>query len=56
MQGIPICGDVPVRKVHWEPDNADHWIQWTIKDDAAILWAYDPDADTAVEVLRVREK
>jgi hypothetical protein len=28
----------------------------TIKDDAAILWAYDPEAGAAVEILQVREK
>jgi len=44
------------RKIHWAPHNADYWIQWTIKDDAATLWAYDPDAGRAVEVLEVREK
>jgi len=46
----------PARKIHWAPDNADYWIQWTIKDDTATLWAYDPDAGKAVEVLQVREK
>ena len=46
----------PARAIHWKKDGATYWIQWTRKDDAAILWAYDPEAKQAVEVLRVREK
>jgi len=46
----------PARMIHWEPDDADYWIQWTIKGETATLWAFDPEAGKAVEVLQVREK
>jgi len=46
----------PARAIYWQEDQAYYWIQWTRKDDVAVLWAYDPDADKAVEVLQVREK
>ena len=36
---------------------SDYWIQWTHdEDEVAALWAHDPEANEAVEVLRVREK
>ena len=50
-QGISLA-----RIVHWEKDNTDYWIQWTVKDDETALWAYDPVDKKVVEVLRVREK
>lgn len=43
-------------QIHWAKTNSDYWIQWTVKDDAAVLWAYDPEAKKAVEVLQVRER
>jgi hypothetical protein len=46
----------PARVVYWKNDESVYWIQWTVKDDAAILWAYDPDSREVVEVLQVREK
>jgi predicted amidohydrolase YtcJ len=46
----------PARAIHWEKDGQTYWILWTLKDDAAVLWAYDPEARKAVEVLRVRDK
>jgi len=46
----------PARAIYWQKDDTNYWIQWTRKDDTVILWAYDPDADKAVEVLQVREK
>jgi len=46
----------PARAIYWQKDNTNYWIQWTRKDDAVLLWAYDPDADKAVEILQVRNK
>ena len=46
----------PARQIRWQ-EKGDYWIQWTLqKPGTAVLWAYDPDARAAVEVLRVREK
>jgi len=44
------------RKVFWGKDKSEYWIQWTYKDDNAVLWAYDPLIKDVVEVLRVKEK
>jgi hypothetical protein len=44
------------RKIFWEKDNTEYWIQWTYKDESAVLWAYDPLVKDVVEVLKVREK
>ena len=46
----------PARTVFWKADNSTYWIQWTVQDDVAVLWAYDPVTDKVVEALRVREK
>jgi predicted amidohydrolase YtcJ len=46
----------PARTVYWEREDTNYWIQWTVKDDAAVLWAYDPVDKEIVEVLQVREK
>lgn len=46
----------PARKIHWAPHETDYWIQWTMKDEAATLWAYDPEGGKAVEILQVRDK
>ncbi len=46
----------PARAIHWEKDGQTYWILWTLKDDAAVLWAYDPEAGKAVEILQVRDK
>jgi len=46
----------PARAIHWEKDDKDYWILWILKDDAAVLWAYDPKAGKAVEILQVRDK
>ena len=46
----------PARTVRWKKDGHAYWIQWTIKDDVAVLWAYDPEERKAVEVLQVRKK
>lgn len=46
----------PARAIHWDRDDQTYWIQWTLKDDAAVLWAYDPEAGKAVEILQVRDK
>jgi len=46
----------PARAIYWPKDNAYYWIQWTRKDDVAVLWAYDPEAGKAVEILQVRDK
>jgi predicted amidohydrolase YtcJ len=45
----------PARTVYWKNTDSTYWIQWTVKDDAAILWAYDPETNEAVEVLQVRD-
>lgn len=46
----------PARTVYWKNTDATYWIQWTLKDDVAILFAYDPELEKVVEVLQVREK
>jgi len=46
----------PAREIYWKNTDSHYWIQWTIKDDDAILFAYDPVDEKAVEVLQVREK
>jgi len=46
----------PARAIYWPEDEAYYWIQWTRKDDVAVLWAYDPEAGKAVEILQVRDK
>ena len=46
----------PARTVYWKSTDSTYWIQWTLKDDAAVLWAYDPDSRDVVEVLKVRDK
>jgi predicted amidohydrolase YtcJ len=46
----------PAREILWKKDNSKYWIQWTLKDDTAVLWAYDPEVNETVEVLRVKEK
>jgi len=46
----------PARAIYWQKGDMSYWIQWTRKDDVSTLWAYDPDADKAVEILEVREK
>jgi hypothetical protein len=46
----------PARTVLWN-DDATYWIQWTLKSyDTTVLWAYDPVAKKAVEILQVRDK
>jgi hypothetical protein len=44
------------RRIFWEKDNSEYWIQWTYKDEHAVLWAYDPLVEDVVEVLKVKEK
>jgi hypothetical protein len=46
----------PARQIFWEKDNSEYWIQWTYKDENAVLWAYDPLVKDVVEVLKVKEK
>jgi hypothetical protein len=46
----------PARTVYWKSTDATYWIQWALKDDAAVLWAYDPVEKKAVNILRVRDK
>jgi len=46
----------PARAIYWAQDDTNYWIQWTRKGDVAVLWAYDPEAGKAVEVLQVKEK
>jgi predicted amidohydrolase YtcJ len=46
----------PARAIHWKKDGQTYWILWTLKDDAAVLWAYDPEASKAVEILQVSDK
>jgi len=44
------------REIKWK-DEDTFWIQWTLKQPGtAVLWAYEPSAKRAVEVLQVREK
>lgn len=44
------------RAIYWEQDDTNYWIQWTLKDGAAFLWAYDPETGQPVEVLQVRQR
>jgi predicted amidohydrolase YtcJ len=44
----------PAQTVFWRNTDATYWIQWTVKNDVAVLWANDHDASEAVEILRVR--
>lgn len=46
----------PVRAIYWKQDNKNYWIQWTLKDNVAVLWAYDPEQKKAVEILEVKDK
>ena len=46
----------PARQIYWEKSDATYWIQWTLKDETATLFAYDPEVGEAVEVLKVRER
>ncbi len=46
----------PAREIYWKKDDKNYWIQWTLKDKVAVLWAYDPEAKKAVEILQVRDK
>jgi len=43
----------PARTVYWKNTDSVYWIQWTIKNKIASLWAYDPEARKVVEVLQV---
>ena len=46
----------PARTIKWKDDDT-YWIQWTLKSDGiAVLWAFDPSAKKAVEILQVRDK
>jgi predicted amidohydrolase YtcJ len=45
----------PAQTVFWRNTNSTYWIQWTVENDVAVLWAYDPDASEVVEILRVRD-
>ena len=46
----------PAREIHWKKTDSNYWIQWTYKDEHAVLWAYDPLVEDVVEVLKVKEK
>lgn len=46
----------PARAIYWAKDKKTYWIQWTLKDNVAVLWAYDPEVSKAVEILEVRDK
>jgi len=59
LAGLPAKGYEfarPARAIHWKNTDSNYWIQWTLKDDVAVLWAYDPEAKVAVEILQVRDK
>ncbi len=43
------------RQIAWK-DEGNYWIQWALRDyKTAVLFAYDPESNAAVEVLRVKE-
>ena len=44
------------RKIYWKNTNSDYWIQWTLKNEVPVLWAYDPEIKEVVEVLRIKER
>lgn len=44
------------RKIYWKNTDSHYWIQWTMKDDIPELWAYDPDLEKLVAVLKVMQK
>ncbi len=46
----------PARNIYWKNTDSVYWIQWTMKDDIASLWAYDPVEDKVVEVLQVKDE
>ena len=44
------------REIKWKGEDT-YWIQWTLKrPGTAVLWAYEPSANQAVEVLQVHDK
>lgn len=45
----------PAREIHSEKTGSTYWIQWTIKHDAAVLFAYDPKGSKAVQILQVQQ-
>jgi len=46
----------PARAIHWKKDGQTYWILWTLKAEVAVLWAFDPEVDKAVEILQVKSK
>ena len=46
----------PASTVLWKADNTEYWIQWTNNNESSTLWAYDPELDRVVEILKVSSK
>jgi hypothetical protein len=46
----------PTRMIYRAPYKTDYWIQWTMKDKAAALWAYDLEINKVVKILEVRDE
>jgi hypothetical protein len=46
----------PARMIYRAPYKTDYWIQWTMKDKAAALWAYDLEINKVVKILEVRDE
>jgi hypothetical protein len=40
----------PARTVYWKTTDTTYWIQWTLRDIVAILWACDPVEKKAVKI------
>ena len=45
----------PAQTIYWSNTDSTYWVQWTVHDDDAVLWAYDPETSDIVEILRVRD-
>lgn len=44
------------RSVFWQQTEQYYWIQWTMRDEIAVLWAFDPELQAVVGVLQIKEK
>jgi hypothetical protein len=44
------------RLVYWKKTDKSYWIQWPMKDGAAVLWTHDRAVEKAVKVRVVQVK
>jgi len=45
----------PARTIFWKANKSTYWIQWTVKNETNVLWAYDPELMELVEILHVKD-